>query len=41
MERDAASVRINPEGDVGGELHRNEVEMLVRAVETFRRRHSN
>jgi hypothetical protein len=41
MARDAASVRINPEGDVGGELHRNEVEMLVRAVETFRRRHSN
>ncbi len=41
MERDAASVRINPDGDVGGELHRNEVEMLVRAVETFRRRHSN
>jgi hypothetical protein len=41
MERDAASVRINPEGDVGGELHRNEVEMLVNAVATFRRRHSN
>jgi len=41
IERDAASVRINPEGDVGGELHRNEVETLVRAVETFRRRNSN
>lgn len=41
VDRNAASVRINPEGDVGGELHRNEVDMLVNAVATFRRRHSN
>ncbi len=41
MERDLASMRINPEGDVGGELFRHEVEMLVRAVETFRRRSTN
>ncbi len=41
MDRDVASLRINPEGDVGGELHRNEVEMLVHAVASFRRRNSN
>ena len=40
-ERRPISMRINPNGDVGGELYGHEVEMLVRAVETFRRRNSH
>ncbi|MFO7563864.1 MAG: SseB family protein [Enhygromyxa sp.] len=38
MEREPVTMRINPEGDVGGELYAHEVEMLVRAVQSFRRR---
>lgn len=38
LERNPVSLRINPEGDVGGELYAHEVEMLVRAVQSFRRR---
>jgi hypothetical protein len=38
LERNPVSLRINPEGDIGGELYAHEVEMLVRAVQTFRRR---
>lgn len=41
LEREPVSMRINPGGDVGGELYAHEVEMLVRAVHTFRRRNSN
>ena len=40
-ERRPISMRINPNGDVGGELYGHEVEMLVRAVESFRRRNSH
>lgn len=35
-ERQPISMRINPNGDVGGELYGHEVEMLVRAVAAFR-----
>ncbi len=38
LERNPVSLRINPDGDIGGELYAHEVEMLVRAVQTFRRR---
>lgn len=38
LERNPVSLRINPEGDIGGELYAHEVEMLVRAVQSFRRR---
>jgi hypothetical protein len=38
LERNPVTLRINPNGDVGGELYAHEVEMLVRAVRTFRRR---
>ena len=38
LERNPVSLRINPDGDVGGELYAHEVEMLVRAVQTFRSR---
>jgi len=38
LERQPVSMRINPNGDVGGELYAHELEMLVRAVQTFRRR---
>jgi hypothetical protein len=38
LERNPVSLRINPNGDVGGELYAHEVEMLVRAVQTFRRK---
>ena len=41
LERSPVSVRINPNGDIGGELYAHEVEMLVRAVHSFRRRRSN
>lgn len=41
LEREPVSVRINPDGDIGGELYAHEVEMLVRAVHSFRRRRSN
>jgi len=37
MDRNPVSLRINPGGDVGGELYAHEVEMLVRAVKSFRR----
>jgi hypothetical protein len=37
MERNPVSMRINPNGDIGGELYAHEVEMLVRAVQAFRR----
>jgi hypothetical protein len=37
-EREPVTMRINPEGDIGGELYAHEVEMLVRAVQSFRRR---
>jgi hypothetical protein len=39
IERNPISMRINPDGDVGGELYAHEVEMLVRAVRSFRRSH--
>lgn len=32
MERKPVTLRINPDGDIGGELYAHEVEMLVRAV---------
>lgn len=38
MERNPISMRINPDGDIGGELYAHEVEMLVRAVKAFRSR---
>lgn len=38
LERNPLTLRINPNGDVGGELYAHEVEMLVRAVESFRSR---
>ena len=41
IERRPVSFRINPDGDVGGELYLHEVEMLVEAVRAFRRRHSD
>ena len=37
MDRNPVTMRINPDGDVGGELYAHEVEMLVRAVRSFRR----
>lgn len=37
LERNPVSMRINPNGDIGGELYAHEVEMLVRAVQAFRR----
>jgi hypothetical protein len=37
LDRNPISMRINPDGDVGGELYAHEVEMLVRAVHSFRR----
>lgn len=37
MDRNPVTLRINPEGDIGGELYTHEVEMLVRAVQSFRR----
>lgn len=40
-ERNPVSFRINPNGDIGGELYGHEVEMLVRAVRSFRARHAN
>lgn len=41
QERNAATFKINPGGDIGGELYAHEVEMLVNAVHTFRRKHGN
>lgn len=41
MERNPVTMRINPDGDIGGELYAHEVEMLVRAVHTFRKTHGN
>lgn len=38
MDRNPVTLRINPDGDIGGELYAHEVEMLVRAVQSFRRR---
>ncbi|HLT38691.1 MAG TPA: SseB family protein, partial [Enhygromyxa sp.] len=38
MDRKPVTMRINPDGDIGGELYAHEVEMLVRAVQSFRRR---
>ena len=40
-ERRPVSLRINPDGDVGGELYGHEVEMLVRAVHSHRQRWQN
>nr|WP_255216084.1 SseB family protein [Pseudenhygromyxa sp. WMMC2535] len=40
-ERQPVSFRINPNGDVGGELYGHEVEMLVQVVRDFRARRSN
>lgn len=37
MDRNPVTMRINPDGDIGGELYAHEVEMLVRAVRSFRR----
>ena len=39
--QNVASVRINPGGDVGGELSRHEVDMLVEVVRRFRRENFN
>jgi hypothetical protein len=39
--QNVASVRINPGGDVGGELYRHEVDMLVDVVHRFRRENFN
>lgn len=41
LSRKPTGFRVNPNGDVGGELYLHEVEMLVRAVRSFRRQHSN
>jgi hypothetical protein len=41
MDRNPVTMRINPDGDVGGELYAHEVEMLVRAVRSFRKRQQN
>jgi hypothetical protein len=41
MHRGIATLKINPNGDIGGELYRHEVEMLVEAVRKFRRKHFN
>lgn len=41
MDRKPVTMRINPEGDVGGELYAHEVEMLVRAVQSFRKQTRN
>ena len=41
QERNAWTMQINPDGDVGGELYAHEVEMLVNAVRSFRRRRAN
>jgi hypothetical protein len=38
LEREPVTLRINPNGDVGGELYAHEVEMLVRAVAHFRQK---
>lgn len=38
LERNPVGLRINPNGDIGGELYAHEVEMLVRAVQSFRRK---
>jgi hypothetical protein len=37
MDRNPVTLRINPDGDVGGELYAHEVEMLVRAVRSVRK----
>jgi hypothetical protein len=41
LERNPVSVRVNPEGDIGGELYAHEVEMLVRAVHAHRAKHGH
>lgn len=41
LERDLGSVQINPRGEVGGELYRHEVEMLVEGVRTYRKKIMN
>jgi hypothetical protein len=41
MDRKPVTMRINPEGDIGGELYAHEVEMLVRAVRSFRKLNGN
>lgn len=38
LEREPVTLRINPNGDVGGELYAHEIEMLVRAVAHFRQK---
>jgi hypothetical protein len=35
MERRPVTLRINPDGDIGGELYAHEIEMLVRAVKSL------
>jgi hypothetical protein len=37
IDRRPVTMRINPDGDIGGELYAHEVEMLVRAVRSYRR----
>ena len=37
LERDLGSVQINPNGEVGGELYRHEIEMLVEGVRNYRK----
>lgn len=37
IERDLGSVQINPRGEVGGELYRHEIEMLVEGVRNYRK----
>jgi hypothetical protein len=37
MDRNPVTMHINPDGDIGGELYAHEVEMLVRAVRSFRK----
>ncbi len=41
VDRNPVTMRINPGGDIGGELYLHEVQMLVRAVRSFRRSHSS
>ena len=41
LEREAAGVLINPEGPVGGQLYRHEIEMLVEAMRSYRNRQVN
>lgn len=41
METPSASLRINPEGSVGGELYRHEIEMIVKGIRRWHKKHAH